>query len=73
MTLSPMLVDTTTDTLSGDIAGHFSDPDIEGFLRLHVLLYADDTIGMAETRTIAKGIKYCFRLLFCMEFNSEYQ
>ena len=49
MTLSPMLVDTTTDTLSGDIAGHLSDPYIEGFLRLHVLLYADDTIGMAET------------------------
>ena len=26
-----------------------SDPDIEVFLRLHVLLYADDTIVMVET------------------------
>ena len=26
-----------------------SDPDIEVFFRLHVLLYADDTIVMAET------------------------
>ena len=37
------------DTLSDDITCHLSDPDIEVFLRLHVLLYADDTIVMAET------------------------
>ena len=37
------------DTLSGDIAGHLSDPDIEVVLRLHVLLHADATIVMAET------------------------
>ena len=37
------------DTLSDDITCHLSDPDIEVFLGLHVLLYADDTIVMAET------------------------
>ena len=37
------------DTLSDDITCHLSDPDIEVFLRLHVLLYADDTIVIAET------------------------
>ena len=37
------------DTLSDDITCHLSDPYIEVFLRLHVLLYADDTIVMAET------------------------
>ena len=37
------------DTLSDDITGHLSDPDIEVFLRLRVLLYVDDTIVMAET------------------------
>ena len=37
------------DTLSDDITCHLSDPDIEVFLRLHLLLYADDTIVMAET------------------------
>ena len=38
------------DTLSDDITYHLSDPDLEVFLRLHVLLYADDTIiVMAET------------------------
>ena len=37
------------DTLSDDITCHLSDPDIEVFLRLHVLLYADDTIVLAET------------------------
>ena len=40
---------TGLDTLSDDITCHLSDPDIEVFLRLHVLLYADDTIVMAET------------------------
>ena len=35
------------DTLTGDIAGHLSDPDIEVVYVL--LLYADDTIVMAET------------------------
>ena len=38
------------DTLSGDIAGHLSDPDIEGFSTFACTsIYADDTIVMAET------------------------
>ena len=35
--------------LSNDVRQYLSEPDLEVFLRLYVLLYADDTIVMAET------------------------
>ena len=35
--------------LAGDIHNNLSDDDVEVFLRMYVLLYADDTIVMAET------------------------
>ena len=37
------------DLLAKDVSSFLSDEDIEVFLRLYVLLYADDTIVMAES------------------------
>jgi predicted DNA-binding protein YlxM (UPF0122 family) len=37
------------DILAKDISCYLSDDDVEVFLRLYTLLYADDTIVMAET------------------------
>ena len=50
------------DTLSDDITCHLSDPDIEVFLRLHVLLYfklenLDWFTAQIERRTISEYIK----------------
>ena len=35
--------------LAGEIHNNVSDDDVEVFLRMYVLLYADDTIFMTET------------------------
>ena len=37
------------DSLANDIRDNLSDDDVEVFIRLYVLLYADDTIIMAES------------------------
>ena len=37
------------DLLATDVSSYLSDDDVEVFLRLYALLYADDTIVMAET------------------------
>ena len=52
------------DMCSAEIRNRLSDEDIEVFLRLYVLLYADDTIVMAETaRELQKALiavyNYC--------------
>ena len=35
--------------LTGEIHNNLYDDDVEVFLKMYVLLYADDTIVMAET------------------------
>ena len=35
--------------LTGEIHNNLCDDDVEVFLKIYVLLYADDTIVMAET------------------------
>ena len=37
------------DMLAGEIHNNFSDDDVDIFLKMYVLLYADDTIVMVET------------------------
>ena len=49
------------DSFSHEASKYLSDDDVEMFLRLYVLLYADDTIVMAESpKELQKGLNAVF-------------
>ena len=59
--------------LSTEICTHLSDDDIEVFLRLYVLLYADDTIVLAESAeelqsALSAVPQYCKRVAIDCKF-----
>ena len=54
------------DTISNDVRNILSDEDVEVYLRLYVMLYADDTVVMAEStddlqRALNATYSYCDR------------
>ena len=64
-------------TFANDVRNNLSDDDVEVFLRLYVLLYADDTIIMAETATelqlaLDAVFNICFSTnLLCLSYYTE--
>ena len=55
------------DSFSHEASKYLSDDDVEMFLRLYVLLYADDTIIMAESpKELQKGLNAVFE--YCLSW-----
>ena len=59
--------------LSEAMREHLSNDDVEIYLKLFTLLYADDTVVLAENETGSQGFKWCQRVLRHLAHDCEYK